>query len=81
MYVCIYIPSSEIRISKVSYHDVGTSLELHGPTKDTINPVYHTITGDHCKKPPEEPVSYYEEVKVNRPPEVKMTSNPAYGVP
>ena len=58
------------------YYDVGTSLELHGPTKDTINPAYHTITDDHSKR---EPVSYYEEV--NRPPEVKMTPNPAYAVP
>ena len=61
-------------------HNVGTSLELHGPTKDTINPTYHTITDDHSKKSVGEPISYYEKVK--RPPEeVKMTSNPAYAVP
>ena len=58
---------------------IGTSLELHGPTKDTINPAYHTITDDHSKRSAEEPVSYYEDV--NKPPEVKMTSNPAYSVP
>ena len=58
---------------------VGTSLELHGPTKDTINPAYHTITDDHSKKSVEEPISYYEEV--NRSPEVKVTPNPAYAVP
>ena len=58
---------------------VGTSLELHSPTKDTINPAYHTITDDHSKKPVEEPIGYYEDV--NRPPEVKMTNNPAYAVP
>ena len=62
------------------YHDVGTSLELHSPTKDTINPAYHTITDDHFKRS-EEPVSYYEKVKMNKPPEVKMTPNPAYAVP
>ena len=62
------------------YHDVGTSLELHGPTKDTINPAYHTITDDHSKRSVErEPVSYYEEV--NKPSEVKMTPNPAYAIP
>ena len=77
----MYTPSSVIRISKVSYHDVGISLELHSPTKDTINPAYHTITDDHSKRSAVEPVtiSYYE--KVNRPPEVKMTPNPAYAVP
>ena len=63
------------------YHNVGTSLELHSPTKDTVNPAYHTITDDHSKRSAVEPVSYYEEVKVNRPPEVKMTPNPAYAVP
>ena len=61
------------------YHDVGTSLDLHDPTKDTINPAYHTITDDHSKRSTEEPVSYYEDV--NRPPEVKMTPNPAYAIP
>ena len=55
------------------------SLEIHGSTKDTINPAYHTITDDHLKKPVEGPISYYEEV--NRPPEVKMTPNPACAVP
>ena len=52
------------------YHNVGTSLELHSTTKDTINPAYHTITDDHSKRSLGEPISYYEEV--NRPPEVKM---------
>ena len=61
------------------HNNIGTSLELHSPTKDTINPAYHTITDDHSKKSAEEPVTYYEDV--NRPPEVKMTSNPAYSVP
>ena len=63
------------------YHNVGTSLELHSPTKDTINPAYHTITDDRSKKSVEEPISYYGEV--NRSPEVKMTPNPAaaYAVP
>ena len=63
---------------KMCYHNVGTSLELHSPTKDTINPAYHTITDDHSKKS-EEPISYYEEII--RPTEVKMTPNPAYAVP
>ena len=64
---------------------VGTSLELHsptelhGPSKDTINPAYHTITDDHSKKSLGKPISYYEEV--NRPPEVKMRPNQAYAVP
>ena len=62
------------------HRNVGTSLELHNPTKDTINPAYHTstITDDHSKKSLGEPISYYEQVK---PPEVKMTPNPAYAVP
>ena len=60
-------------------YNVGTSLELHSPTKDTINPAYYTITDDYSKKSAAEPISYYEEV--NRPPEVKMTPNPAYVVP
>ena len=51
---------------------IGTS-QLHKPTKDTVNPAYHTITDDHRKKPVGEPVSYYEEV--NKPPD------PAYAVP
>ena len=62
------------------YHNVGTSLELHGPTKDTINPAYHTITDDRSKKSVGEPISYYEEVKIP-PEEVKMTSNPALCCP
>ena len=73
-YVC-----NTFNIASYLIYDVGTSSELHKPTKDTINPAYHTITGDHCKKPVEEPVSYYEEVK--KPSEVKMTQNPAYAVP
>ena len=57
---------------------VGTSAELHEPTKDTINPAYHTITGDHCKEPIEEPVNYED---VNTPPEVKIIQHPPYAVP
>ena len=57
---------------------LGTSSELHKPTNDTVNPAYHTITDDY-KKPVGEPISYYEEV--NKPPDVKMTQNPAYAVP
>ena len=60
------------------YAGIGTSSELHKPIKDTINPAYHTITGDHCKKPVEEPVTYEE---VNTTLEVKMTQNPAYALP
>ena len=60
------------------YTGIGTSSELHKPTKDTINPAYHTITGDHCKEPIEEPVSYED---VNTPAQVKMTQNPAYALP
>ena len=60
------------------YIHIGTSSELHKPSKDTVNPLYHTITDDHCKKPVEEPVSYEE---VNISPELKMTPNPAYAVP
>ena len=62
------------------------SLELHGPTKDTVNPAYHIVTNQHYKETDpelaEEPNDDYEEV--NRPPEkleVKMTPNPAYAVP
>ena len=57
---------------------VGTSSELHKPTQCTINPAYHTITGDHCKEPIGEPVNYED---VNVPPEVKMTQNTPYAVP
>ena len=58
---------------------LGTSPELHKPTNETvINPLYHTITDDH-KIQVGEPINYYEEVK--KPPEVKMTPNPAYAVP
>jgi len=53
--------------------------ELKSPTKDTINPAYHTITEHHPKKPVKEPVSYYEDM--TGPPEVKMTPNPSYSVP
>ena len=53
---------------------------LHKPTEDTINPAYHTIiTNYDYRNSIEEPISYYEEV--NKPPEVKMTQNPAYAVP
>ena len=57
---------------------VGTSLELHGPTKDIINPTYYTIADDYSKKSTAEPISYCKEV--NKPPEVKMTLDPAYAV-
>ena len=60
---------------------LGGKLELHGPTKDTINPAYHTITDRHIKRSTEEPISYYEEVKKAPDPDVKMTPNPAYAVP
>ena len=69
-YACIYI-------------NIGTFLDLHdlGPTIDTVNPVYHIVTNSHYKetKLAEEPNSYYEEV--NKPPEVKMTLDPAYAAP
>ena len=47
----------------------------------TVNPVYHIVTNSHYKetKLAEEPNSYYEEV--NKPPEVKMTLDPAYAAP
>ena len=60
------------------YIHIGTSSELHKPTKDTINPAYYTITDDLRKKTVEEPVSYED---VNRSPDVKITPNPAYAVP
>ena len=63
----------------VGFYFAGASLELHKPTKDTVNPAYWTVTDDNFNKPVKEPVSYYEEV--NKPPEVKMTQNPAYAVP
>ena len=46
---------------------------LQEPTEDVINPLYHTITDHHSKKPV---VSHYAEVLTT--PEVKMTTNPAY---
>ena len=58
---------------------VETPLELHKPTKDTINPAYCTITDDSYKHSVGKLISYYEEVNI--PPEVKITSNPAYRVP
>ena len=61
------------------YVATGEILKLQSPTKDTINPAYHTITDHHSRKSGEEPVGYYEDV--TRPPEVKMTPNPAYAVP
>ena len=68
---------------------VGTFSDLHihnpdlGPTKDTVNPAYHIVTNPHYKEMElaEEPVSYYVIEDLNRPPEVKMTPNPAYAVP
>ena len=55
---------------------VGTSSELHKPTKDTA---YQTVTDDHFKKPVEKPISYYEDMNISS--DVKMTPNPAYAVP
>jgi len=60
---------------------VGGKLELHGPTKDTVNPAYHTITDRHIKRSTGEPISYYKEVTKTPDPDVKMTPNPAYAVP
>ena len=89
MYVCVYV-CSELRlciyICVIIIH-VATFSDLHihnpdlGPTKDTVNPAYHIVTNPHFKETElaEEPNSDYEEV--NRPPEVKMTPNPAYAVP
>ena len=58
---------------------VGTSAELHKPTKDTINPAYYYTNNDDYKKSVVESDSYnYEEVNI--PPEVKMTKNPAYAM-
>ena len=79
----IYIAKQLAPLTSYVYYNecyflLGTSSELHKPTKDTVNPAYHTITDDY-KKPVGEPISYYEEVK--KPPEVKMTQNPAYAVP
>ena len=67
---------AQIRISYVCFCYTHIGTELHKPTKDTVNPVYHTVTDD-CKKPVEEPVSYED---VNKPPEVKMTQNPSYAI-
>ena len=55
---------------------VETSLELHKPTKDTINPAY---CDDSYKHSVGKLIGYYEEVNI--PPEVKITPNPAYRVP
>ena len=80
MYVCTYV-YSELKLC--IYINIGTFLDLHdlGPTIDTVNPVYHIVTNSHYKetKLAEEPNSYYEEV--NKPPEVKMTLDPAYSAP
>jgi len=43
------------------------------PIENAINPLYHTTTDHHSKKPT---VSHYAEVLTT--PEVKMTPNPAY---
>ena len=69
MYVGIF---SDLHIPPV--HDLG-------PTKDTANPAYQIVNNPRYTETElaEEPNSYYEEV--NRPPEVKMTPNPAYAVP
>ena len=66
-------------MSSICIIHVGASSELHKPTKDTVNPAYHTITDDHFKKPVEKPISYYEEVNISS--DVKMTQNPAYAMP
>ena len=47
--------------------------------EEVTNPVYHTITDDHCKEPVEKPIGHYAEVII--PTQVKMTPNPAYAVP
>ena len=75
-FICIWIITLD-NVMILSY--IETSPELHGPNKNAINPVYLTITDDHLKKPVEEPINYYEAI--NRPPEVKMTPNPAYALP
>ena len=59
---------------------IGTSSELHKPTKDTVNPAYHTITDDHFKKPVEKSISYYVEVNIPVSSDVEMTQNPAYAI-
>ena len=80
--IVTYIRMAIVCLNKIClyfcYTCIGKSSELRKPTKDTINPAYRTITGDHCKEPIEEPVGY-EEVK--KPAEVKMTQNPAYALP
>ena len=68
-----------IIVSSVCIIYVGTSSDLHRPTKDIVNPAYHNVTDDHFKKPVEKPISYYEEVNISS--DVKMTPNPAYAVP
>ena len=75
-----YVPASQwdiINCHQYIHTYVGTSSELHKPTKDTTNPAYHTITDDYNKT--ETPISYYEKVNVSS--NVKMTPNPAYAVP
>ena len=59
---------------------VEGKLDLNGPTNDSVNPAYHTITDHHIKKLTKEPINYYEEVKKTTDPDVKMTPNPAYAV-
>ena len=59
---------------------LGASSELHRPpTIEASNPAYHTITDNHCKKPVEKPSGCHADVII--PPQVKMTTNPAYVVP
>ena len=61
---------------------LGKSSELYKPTsEDLINPIYDisTISYGRSKKSVKQPKSNYDDV--NRYPEVKMTSNPAYAVP
>ena len=57
----------------------GASSGLHRPNEHVVNPLYHTITDDHCRKSVEKSIDDYEEVNLSS--EVKMTPNPAYAVP
>ena len=55
------------------------TLELDKPPNDTvINPIYHTITDDHCRRPVGEQTRHYEEVDIL--PEVKVAQDSTYAV-
>ena len=60
---------------------IGRPSELHKTTKDTVNPAYHTITDDHCKKPMEKSINCHVEVNIPVSSDVEMTQNPAYTIP